>query len=196
MVTPMGPRGRAPILGHVLLEGVRLKGLIDTGASISCLGNEVYQRNCDNWGPLEPYGSVVRGPDGDPLPVVGQTRPLHLRWGEASTRIRFVVIVGLKEPPALLGMDLMAPLNVHINARAGEAAPLAADSPCPVIATALESTQLPPESVCFVRCANPWPEGDVLFDPGEGLPFNVSCRPSILSGADAWVAVFNHHPQP
>ena len=67
-MTPVGNSMRAALFGQVTLEGVPVRGLVDTGTSLSCLGYEVYLRHQETWGPLEPYHSCVSGADGEPLP--------------------------------------------------------------------------------------------------------------------------------
>ena len=112
---------RPPISGQLIIEGVPVLGLVDTGASITCLGFDVWWRYRAQWGALKPYGKTVHGAHGKPLSIAGRTEHLDLQWGEARGRASFVVIVGLESPPCLIGMDIMRPLRVRIDVTNGTA---------------------------------------------------------------------------
>ena len=120
MVTP-------PISGQLIIEGVPILGLVDTGASITCLGFDVWWRYRTQWGALKPYGNTVHGAHGKPLHIAGRTEHLDIQWGEARGRASFVVIVGLESPPCLIGMDIMRPLRVRIDVTNGTATPAQPD---------------------------------------------------------------------
>ena len=104
-----------PITGQLTLEGIPVLGLVDTGASVTCLGFDIWRRFSAQWGPLWPFEGTVHGAHGKPLRIAGKTQHLDLQWGEARGRACFIVIVGLESPPCLIGMDIMRPLRVHID---------------------------------------------------------------------------------
>ena len=60
----------------------------------------------------------------------------------------------------------------------------------------LQTTDIPPEMACLVRCHNPWPTEDILFCPGDALPTFVTGIPALSSGLELWIAVHNHRPEP
>ena len=196
-MTPVRSPSQAPLFGRLHLEQVPVLGLVDTGASVSCLGWELYQQHAPTWGPLEEFPTIVRGANGGPLPIAGRTRYLQLQWGPARAWARFVIIRGLEDPSALIGMDIMAPLQVQIDTHTRLAAPripLHTD-PTPVIATALENATIPPEAVRFVKITNPWPSDEVLYQP-EGLPFSINGHTAVSKGQTTWVAVQNSRTEP
>ena len=207
-VTPVGCPAGPPITGQLSLEGIPVLGLVDTGASVTCMGFAIWWQYRTQWGSLQPYEGIVRGAHGKPLQVAGRTQHLNLQWGEARGRASFLVIVGLEAPPVLIGMDLMRPLRVHIDVTAGTATPtqpdpqtvhlnVAQSSPPSVgRATLLQATDIPAESARLVRCSNPWPDEDVYFCPAAGLPTFVSGVPALTSGTEVWVALHNHRPEP
>ena len=102
---------------------------------------------------------------------------LNLQWGEARGRASFIVIIGLESPPVLIGMDIMRPLRVNIDATRGTATPAqpdpqtihlnAAQTPFPPASRALllQASDIPAEAARLVRCHNPWPHEDVYFCP-------------------------------
>ena len=116
-----------PISGQLIIEGVPVLGLVDTGASVTCLGFDVWWRYRTQWGALKPYGSAVHGAHCKPLNIAGRTEHLDIHWGEARGRASFIVIVGLESPLCLIGMDIMRPLRVHIDVTNGTGTPAQPD---------------------------------------------------------------------
>ena len=120
-MTPVGCAVGPPITGQLTLEGIPVLGLVDTGASVTCLGFSVWWRYRAQWGPLRQFEGTVHGAHGKPLQIAGKTQHLDLQWGEAHGQACFIVIVGLESPPCLIGMDIMRPLRVHIDVTNGTA---------------------------------------------------------------------------
>ena len=126
-VAQVGCRVGPPITGQLTLEGIPVLGLVDTGASVTCLGFDIWWRYRAQWGPLRQFEGTVHGAHGKPLQIAGKTQHLDLQWGEARGRACFIVIVGLESPPCLIGMDIMRPLRVHIDVTNGTATPAQPD---------------------------------------------------------------------
>ena len=110
-----------PISGQISIEGIPVLGLVDTGASVTCLGFAIWWRYRAQWGALMPFKSTVHGAHGKPLNIAGRTKHLDIQWGEARGRASFIVIVGLESPPCLIGMDIMRPVRVRIDVTEGTA---------------------------------------------------------------------------
>ena len=51
-VAQVGCRVGPPITGQLTLEGIPVLGLVDTGASVTCLGFDIWRRFSAQWGPL------------------------------------------------------------------------------------------------------------------------------------------------
>ena len=126
-VTPVGCAVGPPITGQLTLEGIPVLGLVDTAASVTCMGFSVWWLYRAQWGPLKPFGGVVHGAHGERLQITGKTQHLDLQWGEALGRACFIVIIGLGSPPCLIGMDIMRLLRVHIDVTNGTATPAQPD---------------------------------------------------------------------
>ena len=122
-VVQAGCRVGPSITCQLTLEGIPVLGLVDTGASMTCLGFDIWRRFSAQWGPLSLFDGTVHGVHGKPLQIAGRTQHLDLQWGEARSRASFIVIVGLESPPCLIGMDIMWPLRVHIDGTNGTATP-------------------------------------------------------------------------
>ena len=116
-----------PISGLLQIEGIPVEGLVDTGASVTCLGFAIWWRYRAQWVSLEPFTHPVRGAHGKPLQIAGKTQHLDIQWGEARGRASFIVIVGLESPPCLIGMDIRRPLRVRIDVTEGTATPAQPD---------------------------------------------------------------------
>ena len=106
-VAPVGCAVAPPISGLLSIEGIPVKGLVDTGASVTCLGFAIWWHYRAQWGALKPFTSPVHGACGKPLHIAGRTEHLDIQWAEARGRACFIVIVGLESPPCLIGMDIM-----------------------------------------------------------------------------------------
>ena len=126
-MTPVERAVGTPITGQLTLEGIPVLGLVDTGASVTCLGFSVWWRYHTQWGPLRQFEGTVHGSLGKPLQIAGKTQHFDLQWGEARGQACFIVIGGLELPPCLIGMDIMRPLRVHIDVTNGTAIPAQPD---------------------------------------------------------------------
>ena len=142
-MAPVGCAVEPPISGLLQIEGIPVRGLVDTGASVTCLGFAIWWRYRAQWGALDPFTSTVHGAHGKPLHIAGRTRHLDIQWGEARGRASFIIIVGLESPQCLIGMDIMRPLRVRTDVTEGTATPAQPD-PQTIHLNAAQ-TQPPPE---------------------------------------------------
>ena len=123
----MGCAVAPPISGQFTVEGIPVLGLVDTGASVTCMGFAICRRYRSQWVALKQFGSTVHGAHGKPLNIAGRTEHLDIQWGEARGRASFILIVGKESPPCLIGMDIVRPLRVHIDVTNGTATPAQPD---------------------------------------------------------------------
>ena len=208
-MTPIGCAVGPSITGQLNLEGIPVLGLVDTGASVTCMGFSVWWHYHTQWGPVKPFEGIVHGAHGKPLQIAGKTQHLNLQWGQARGRASFIVIIGLESPPVLIGMDIMCPLRVRIDVTNGTATPAQPDPktihlnaaqtqdlPPTSRALLLQAVDIPAETARLVRSHNQWPSEDVYFCPEEGLPAFMSGVPALTSGSEVWVAIHNHRPKP
>ena len=133
---------------------------MDTGASVTCLGFDIWWRYCAQWGPLKQFKGTVHGTHGKPLQIARKTQHLYIQWGEAHGRTSFIIIVGLDSPPCLIGMDIMRPLRVHIDVINGTAT-LAQPNPQTAHLNAAQSQQ----------------QREKMPLPGTELPVMEAARP-------------------
>ena len=145
-MTPVGCAVGPTITGQLTLEGIPVLGLVDTGASVTCMGFSVWWRYRAQWGPLKPFGGVVQCTHGKPLQIAGKTQHLDLQWGEARGRACFIVIIGLESPPSLIGMDIMQPLRVRIDVTNGTVTPAQPDPQTIHLNAAQQQKIAPPQN--------------------------------------------------
>ena len=206
-MTAFGCAVGPPITGQLNLEGIPVLSLVGTGASVTFMGFSVWWQYCTQWGPLKPFEGVVHGAHEKPLQIAGKIQHLNLQWGEARGRASFIVIISLVLPPVLIGMDIMQPLQVHIDVTRGTATLVqpdpqtihlnSAQTPTPPVSRALllQAVDIPAKAARLVHCNNPWPNENVYFCP-EGLLTFVSGVPALTSGSEVWVAIHNHRSEP
>ena len=163
-VAPVGCTVAPPISGLLSIEGIPVEGLVDTGASVTCLGFAIWWRYRAQWGALKLFTSTVHGAHGKPLHIAGRTEHLDIQWCEARGRASFIVIVGLESPPCLIGMDIMRPLRVRIDVTEGTATPAQPD----------------PQTIHLNAAQTQQPQKRLLPQPARSLPLP---QEAAVSGA-------------
>ena len=174
-MAPVGCAVALPISGQLSVEGIPVVGLVDTGASVTCLGFTIWWRYHAQWEALRPFEGTVHGAHGKPLNIAGRTAHLDIQWGEALGRASFIVIVGIESPPCLIVMDIMRPLRVHIDVTNGTATPAQPD-PQTIHLNAAQSQQ--PQKRPPAQTASPPPLPKE--DPASGASLSTP-RTAVLS---------------
>ena len=166
-VAPVRCAVAPPISGLLQIEGIPVEGLVDTGASVTCLGFAIWWRYRAQWGSLEPFTHPVRGAHGKPLSIAGKTQYLDIQWGEARGRASFIIIVGLESPPCLIGMDIMRPLRVRIDVTEGTATPA---QPDPQLIHLNAAQTQPPQKKPLPGPTSALPPAQEAANQGASLP--------------------------
>ena len=157
-VTPVGCVVEPPITGKLTVEGIPVHSHVDTDASVTCMGFSLWWQYRAQWGPLKPFGEVVRGAHGKPMQIAGKTQHLDLQWGEARGRACFIVIMRLESPPCLIGMDIMRPLCVRIDVTNGSATPAQPDPQTIHLNAAQQQKAAPQQNAAQQQKAAPQPQ--------------------------------------
>ena len=63
-MAPVGCAVAPPISGLLTIEGIPVLGLVDTGASVTCLGFAIWWRYRAQWGALKQFENRVLGAHG------------------------------------------------------------------------------------------------------------------------------------
>ena len=177
-MAPVGCAVLPPISGQLTIQGIPVLGLVDTGASVTCLGFAIWWRYHAQCGALKQFEGTVHGAHGKPLNIAGRTEHLDIQWGEARERASFIVIVGLESPPCLIGMDIMRPLRVHIDVTNGTATPAQPD-PQTIHLNAAQRQQ--PQKRLPAPTTSPPPPPQTLREnqaSGASLPTEGTTEPS------------------
>ena len=116
MVTPARCHKQIAPYGRLVLKGIPVQDLVDTGASVSCLAHLTWWQNQATWGALRSYHQVIWVANGKPLPIVAHTEPLQVEWEPITGRTSSVVISRLAGTPTLIRMALMILLHLQIDA--------------------------------------------------------------------------------
>ena len=177
-MAPVGCAVAPPISGLLQIEGIPVRGLVDTGASVTCLGFAIWWRYRAQWGALDPFTSTVHGAHGKPLHIAGRTRHLDIQWGEARGRASFIIIVGLESPLCLIGMDIMRPLRVRIDVIEGIATPAQPD-PQTIHLNAAQTQPPPPEPLPGPQTALPPAQEAAIQGASLPLPRAIAQSPSL-----------------
>ena len=98
---------------QLVLEGISIWGLVNTGASVSCLAHSTWWQNQAMWPVFHLRYQVIRSANGKPLLIVSCTRQLRLEREPATGLTSFMVISGLASTLTLITMDLMIPLHLQ-----------------------------------------------------------------------------------
>ena len=110
-VAPAQTLTSSVILQEVVVAGVPVRALIDSGATTSCCSRRWYGRHHVEVGPLVHDQTQVIGVESTPIFVDGRTARLLLEWKEATTMVSFLMVPTLMEPDVILGMDLFAAIG-------------------------------------------------------------------------------------
>ena len=109
------------VIQEVMVAGLLVKALIDSGATTWCCSQGWYRRHQVEIGPLIQDKTLVIGVGNTPIFVDGRTSGLPFEWKKAMTTVSFLVIPTLVKPDVILGMDLLQRLGVKIDTKVGVA---------------------------------------------------------------------------
>ena len=178
------------ILQEVVVAGVRVKALNDSGATTSCCSRRWYRRYHMEVGPLVHDQTQVIGVENTPISVAGRMARLLLEWKEATTMVSFLMVPTLIEPDMILGMDLRQRLGVKIDTKAGVAEPTVLVSCIQPLETWLILAR---KSMVF-PIRNPFRGKKkiyILFKPSDKLPSAVRGTTSLKRGEKIYVRIEN-----
>ena len=105
------------IFDEIVVAGVVVRALVDSGASTSCCTRSWYQSYQNEVGPLQRDATKIVGVGNIPFNVDGKTGRLHVEWDDSKSFLTLLVIPTLEEPDMILGMDVLQRLGVRINTR-------------------------------------------------------------------------------
>ena len=111
------------IFQEIVVAGVVVRALVDSGASTSCCTRKWYKKYQNEVGPLQQDATKIVGIGNIPINVDGWTSHLPLEWDDSKSFLTLLVIPTLEELDMILGMDVLQRLGVRIDARTETAKP-------------------------------------------------------------------------
>ena len=178
------------IFQEIVVAGVVVRALVDSGASTSCCTRRWYKKYQNEVGPLQQDSTKIVGVGNIPINVDGRTSRLPLEWDDSKSFLTLLVIPTLEEPDMILGMDVLQRLGVRIDARTGTAKPT-------VLVSSIkpeESWRVPARTSVVFSIRNPY-EGQkkkkILFEPSEKLPQVIRGTTSLGSGQRLYIRLEN-----
>ena len=111
------------IFQEIVVAGVVVCALVDSGASTSCCTRRWYKKYQNEVGPLHQDVAKIVGVGNIPINVDGRTSRLPLEWDDSKSFLTLLVIPTLEEPDMILGMDFLQRLGVRVDARTGTVKP-------------------------------------------------------------------------
>ena len=186
-VIPNRPKTSTLIYQDVDIGQRPVRALVDSGAEATCCSQKWYEKNKVALGGLLRSKGRVVGVGNTPIPVTGRTQLVDLTWNNAKTRISILVIPTLEGQDVILGMDLLRPLGVHIDAHKGTAEPTI----LPTFVRPKETWRIPAASSVYFYVQNPLPEELVLYEPSVKLPEGVRSQAAIYQGKELKIRLEN-----
>lgn len=101
----------------VELNGLHLKGLLDSGASISCLGRNCIENTRKMDATILDFKSTIRTADGKSHLIIGKVN-LDVKCGSKDRKVLFYLVPNLKQD-LILGYDFWQQLDIRICADKG-----------------------------------------------------------------------------
>ena len=108
---------------EIIVAGVTVRALVDSGASTSCCTRKWYQKYQNEVEPFQRDASKIVGVRNIPINADGRIGRLPLEWADSKSFLTLLVIPTLEEPDMILGMDVLQRFGVRIDTRTGTAKP-------------------------------------------------------------------------
>ena len=188
-MAPIQTHTSSVVLQEVMVAGVMVRELIDSGATTSCCSLGWYMRHQVEIGPLIQDKTQVIGVGNTLIFVDRRTSGLPFEWKKVVTMVSFLVVPTLVEPDVILGMDFLQRLGVKIDTTAGVAEPTVLVSHVKPLGT----WQIPARKSVMFQIRNPFSgqHRDILFEPSEKLPAVIRGTTSLGQGERMYVQLEN-----
>ena len=138
------------VTAEVIIAGVKVVALIDTGATSSCCRWGWYDQWKAHLGPLRQTDTLVIGVGNVPVELKGITQAVDLKWESVVDHCEMMVLSTLEDVDVILGMDIISRLDVQISGRAKDAIPRPENVPCEVLRLSPKGGYPGWKIVCFL----------------------------------------------
>ena len=169
------------VTAEVIIAGVKVVALIDTGATSSCCKWGWYDQWKAHLGPLRQTDTLVIGVGNVPVELKDITQAVELKWESVVDHCEMMVLSTLEDVDVILGMDVISRLDVQISGRAKDATPQPESVPCEVLRLG-QKVVIPAGKSRVFFLANTVAEL-TLFEPRDHLPEGLLGLPTLSEGS-------------
>ena len=177
------------VTAEVTIAGVKVVALIDTGATSSCCRWGWYDQWKAYLGPLRQTDTLVIGVGNVPVELKGVTQSLELEWDSVTNHCELMVLSTLEDVDVILGMDIIARLDVQISGRSKEAI-LRPENMTSEVIRLNQKVVVPAGKSRVVFFTNPV-ASLTLFEPSDRLPEGLLGLPTLSEGSRMAVQLDN-----
>ena len=178
------------VIAEVTIAGVKVVALIDTGAMSSCCRRGWYNQWKTHLGPLKQTDTLVIGVGNVPVELKGVTKSLELEWDSVTNHCELMVLSTLEDVDVILGMDIIARLDVQISGRSKEAILRPENMTSEVIRLNQKVVVPAGKSRVFFFFTNPV-ASLTLFEPSDRLPEGLLGLPTLSEGSRVAIQLDN-----
>ena len=132
-VAPVLDKSSPLVTAEVVIAGVKVVALTDTGATSSCCRWGWYDQWKAHLGPLRQPDTLVIGVGNVPVELKGVTQVLELKWESVVDHCEMMALSTLEDVDIILGMDIISRLDVQISGRSKDSKPRPESVPCEVL---------------------------------------------------------------
>ena len=122
-MAPVLDKSSPLVTAEVMIAGVKVVALIDTGATSSCCRWGWYDQWKGQLGPLKQTSTLLIGVGNVPVELKGVTQVLELEWDSVIDPCEMMVLSTLEDVDIILGMDIISRLDVQISGRSKDVTP-------------------------------------------------------------------------
>ena len=188
-VAPVLDKSSPLVTAEVVIAGVKVVALIDTGATSSCCRWGWYDQWKAHLGPLRQTDTLVIGVGNVPVELKGVTQVLELEWESVVDHCEMMVLYTLEDVGVILGMDIISRLDVQISGRSKDAKPRPESVPCEVLRVGQKVVI--PAGKSHVFFLTNTVATLTLFEPSDRLPEGLLGLPTLSEGSRVAVQLDN-----
>ena len=188
-MAPVLDKSSPLVTAEVIITGVKVVSLIDTGAMSSCCRWGWYDQWKAHLGPLRQTNTLVIGVGNVPVELKGMTQPLELKLESVVDHCEMMVLSTLEDVDVILGMDIISRVDVQISGKAKDVKPWSESVPCEVLQLN-QKVVIPAGKSRVFFLANTVAEL-TLFEPSDRLPEGLLGLPTLSKGSRVAIQLDN-----
>ena len=188
-MAPVLDKSSPLVTAEVIIAGVKVVALIDTGATSPCCRWGWYDQWKAHLCPLRQTDTQVIGVGNVPVELRGMTQTLELKWESVVDHCEMMVLSTPEDVDVILGMDIISRLDVQISGKAKDAKPRTESVPYEVQRLD-QKVVIPAGKLRVFFLANTVAEL-TLFEPSDRLPKGLLDLPTLSKGSRVAIQLDN-----